>query len=458
MSKYVPGTPGEQQEMLAGLGFKGWDDIYRDVPAEVKLEEGALPLEEGMGEMKAAARMEELASENKVYKSIFRGAGAYDHFIPPIVTRVTSNERFLTAYTPYQAEISQGILQSIFEYQTMICELTGMDVSNASVYDGATASAESAMMCLDRKHSGVLVSECVNPAYREVVETYCRARNVSFGVIPGKDGVTDTDAMAEMIKDDTACVMLQYPNFYGIIEDIEACGNIIHEKGAKFIVNCNPIALGILKTPAEAGADVACGEGQPLGLPLSYGGPYLGFMAATKAMMRKLPGRIVGETTDHDGNRAYVLTLQAREQHIKREKAGSNICSNEALCAMTAAVYLSAVGPEGLKDVALTSASNAAYLKTVLEEAGLKAAYDKPFFHEFVTVLPCEGGSGTEETEKCGIEAAEEKADAILAALDKEGILGGLPLGGGKILWCATEKCGKDSMDKAASVVKEVLS
>ncbi len=455
MGKYVPGTSDEQQAMLKAAGYHHWAELFTDVPESVNLvlgnrTGGSVPfseLPEGVGEMEASAHIRELAASNKVYDCIFRGAGSYDHFIPSIVKRVTSNERFLTAYTPYQAEISQGVLQSIFEYQTMICELTGLDVSNASVYDGGTAAAEGAMMCLDRKRKGVLVSETVNPRYRDVVETYCRARNVSFGLVPEKDGVTDIEALKDIAGDDTACVLVQYPNYYGIIEDIESIGAAVHEAGAKYIVSCNPIALGVLKTPGEAGADVAVGEGQPLGLPIAYGGPYLGFMAATEKMMRKLPGRIVGETTDDEGNRAFVLTLHAREQHIKREKAGSNICSNEALCAMTAAVYLSAVGPEGLKNVAMACASKAAYLAKALCGAGLALEGGQaPHFHEFVTVSPEAGGLSACEVSK-----------KILAALSDEGILGGLPLKGGKIIWCATEKNTKEQMDKTAGIIADVL-
>ena len=455
MGKYVPGTNEEQQAMIKAAGYHAWAEFFTDVPERVNLvlgnrTGGSVPftdLPEGVGEIEASAHIRELAASNKVYGCIFRGAGSYDHYIPSIVKRVTSNERFLTAYTPYQAEISQGVLQSIFEYQTMICELTGMEVSNASVYDGATAAAEGAMMCLDRRRKDVLVSETVNPAYRHVVETYCRARNVNFAVIPEKNGITDLEALGELAGDGTACVIVQYPNFYGIIEDIEKIGVAVHEAGAKYIVSCNPIALGVLKTPGEAGADVAVGEGQPLGLPIAYGGPYLGFMAATEKMMRKLPGRIVGETTDDEGKRAFVLTLQAREQHIKREKAGSNICSNEALCAMTAAVYLSAVGPEGLKNVATASASKAAYLAKALADAGLALeGEDLPHFHEFVTVSPEAG-----ELSSC------EVSKKILSALSDEGILGGLPLKGGKIIWCTTEKNTKEQMDKAAGIVADVL-
>lgn len=437
MGTFVPGSRKEMEALLQEAGYQSFDELFADVPESVKLK-GALDFEGGVSEMEALGRMEELAGKNHVYKTILRGAGAYDHYIPSIVHRVTSKETFLTAYTPYQAEISQGVLQSIFEYQSMICDLTGMDVSNASVYDGATAAAEGAALCIDRKRETVLISATLNPEVKKVIATYAYGRDIEVLEVPEKDGLTDLEALRAMADENTACFILAQPNYYGLLEDAETALAITHEKGAKFIMSCNPISLGLLKTPGEIGADLCVGEGQPLGLPLSFGGPYLGFMAASKDLMRKLPGRIVGETVDQNGERAFVLTLQAREQHIKREKASSNICSNEALCALTAAVYLAAVGPKGLREVALACTSKAHYLKDVLEKAGLRAAYQAPFFHEFVTV--------------------GEKSEEIVKALAKKDILAGLPLGEGRILWCATEKVSKEVMDEAAAVVKEVLS
>ena len=350
---------------------------------------------------------------------------------------MVSKEEFLTSYTPYQAEISQGILQSIFEYQTMLCQLTGMDVSNASVYDGATAAAEAAAMCRDRKRSRVYLSATTHPQVTEVVKTYCFGSGAQVVMVPEKDGVTDADALRELMDGTAACFYVQQPNYYGNLEDCSLLGEITHEKGAKYIMGCNPISLALLPTPAECGADIAVGDGQPLGMPLSFGGPYLGFMTATSAMGRKLPGRIVGETKDVDGRRAYVLTLQAREQHIRREKASSNVCSNQALCALTASVYMAAMGADGLRKTAVLCTSKAHYLKEQLEQAGLTARYDREFFHEFVTESDTDSG-------------------LILKALEEKGILGGLPLSHREILWCATEQNRKEDMDQAVQIVKEV--
>lgn len=435
MGSYLPNTRQEQQEMLREAGYESFDALFAHIPEEVKVKELNLP--SGLSEMEVISEMEEIAQKNKIFRHIFRGAGAYDHYIPAIVGSVVNKEEFVTAYTPYQAEISQGILQSIFEYQTMICELTGMDVSNASVYDGATAAAEAVAMCRERKRTTAYISETANPQVISVIKTYCYASGTEVVMVPEKDGVTDKEALKEALNDTAACFYVQQPNYYGNLEDAKELGEIVHAAGAKYIMGCNPIALGMIKTPAECGADVAVGEGQPLGMSLAFGGPYLGFMAATEKMLRKLPGRIVGETVDRDGKRAYVLTLQAREQHIRREKASSNICSNQALCALTAGVYLSAMGEEGIRKAASMCCSKAHYLQAELEKAGLKPKYSVPFFHEFVTV-------------------SEVKAEIILDALEKKGILGGLPLGDYEILWCATEKNTKAEIDLTAGIVKEV--
>lgn len=434
MGSYLSNTPEEQARMLREIGFDSFDALFSEVPEEVKIKKLDLP--DGMSEMEAFSRMEELADKNVRFRHIFRGAGAYNHYIPAIVKSVTSKEEFVTAYTPYQAEISQGILQSIFEFQTMICELTGMDASNASVYDGGTAAAEAAAMCKERRRQTVLVSAAVHPQVLEVMKTYCYGSNTELAIVPEKDGITDAEALKQLLNETSACFYMQYPNYYGNIEDAAMLGEITHEAGAKFIMGCNPIALAVLKSPAQCGADIAVGEGQPLGMALSFGGPYLGFMAAKEKMARKLPGRIVGQTVDRDGARAFVLTLQAREQHIRREKASSNICSNQALCALTAAVYLSAMGEQGLKQAADLCVSKAHYLQQELEKAGLRLKYAQPFFHEFVTI-------------------SEKKTDGILARLQENGILGGLPLNEYEILWCATEKNSREEIELAAKIVKE---
>ena len=438
MGSYVPSTAQERQKMLASIGLCSIDELFSHIPDSLKLK-GELNLPSGKSELEVCRTMEHIAAQNIVFDSIFRGAGAYDHYIPAIVKSVTGKEEFVTAYTPYQAEISQGVLQSIFEYQTMICELTGMDVSNASVYDGATAAAEAVNMCCERSRNVVFCSAAAHPDTIEVIKTYCWASGHEFVLVPAKDGKTDWNSIVPQLdKKTSACLYIQSPNFFGQIEDVQQAAEAVHAVGAKLIMGCNPIALGLYKTPAELGADIAVGEGQPLGMPLSFGGPYLGFMATTKAMMRKLPGRIVGETTDVDGKRAFVLTLQAREQHIRREKASSNICSNQALCAMTAAVYLAAVGPEGLNQVANLCYQKAHYLMQQLTAIpGITLRYQGPFFHEFVT--------------------DQGDANRILLKLEQEGILGGLPLSDGGILWCATEKNSKEDIDRMVGIIRKEL-
>ena len=438
MASYVPSTVEERQEMLHTVGVSDYRDLYRDVPAEMYLEKG-LNLPSGMSELEIRRKMAAMASKNKVFSTVLRGAGAYDHYIPSIVKYIPAKEEFLTAYTPYQAEMSQGILQSIFEYQTDICELTGMDVSNASVYDGATAAAEAAAMCRDRKRRVTLISGAAHPDTINTVRTYCYGTGDELRVVPVKDGKTDMDALQEMLTAEVASFYMQQPNFFGLFEDAEALGAMTHEAGAQYIMGCNPIALAIMKTPRACGADIAVGEGQPLGMPMGCGGPYLGYMAATDKMMRKLPGRIVGETTDHDGRRAYVLSLQAREQHIRREKASSNICSNEALCALTAGLYMATMGPDGMAEVARQSMAKAHYLANALCAIdGVEPVYSGEYFHEFVTRLP--------------------KREEVLKALADADILGGLPVGEDGVLWCATEKVAKADLDKAVSIVKEVLA
>ena len=433
---YIPSTNEQREQMLQAVGVKDFDALYKDVPESMLLKD-RLNIPPGMSESETVRSMTEIAAKNKVYKTILRGAGAYDHYIPSVVKSIPAKEEFLTAYTPYQAEMSQGVLQSIFEYQTMICELTGMDVSNASVYDGASAAAEASAMCRDKKRRVTLVSGAAHPDVINTVKTYCYGTGDEMKIVPVRDGKTDMDALKELLSEEVASFYVQQPNFFGMIEDASALGEAVHEAGAMYIMGIHPIAAGLLESPGACGADVAVGEGQPLGLPLGFGGPYLGFMATTEKHMRKLPGRIVGETKDDKGERAYVLSLQAREQHIRREKAGSNICSNEALCALTAAVYLSVMGPDGLKEAARQSAAKAHYLARQLTDiGGVTLKYGDAFFHEFVTTMP--------------------KQEAVLKALDEAGILGGLPVEGG-VLWCATEKITKAEIDAAVDIVKEVL-
>ena len=438
MGSYIPSTREERLAMLESIGMHSFDELYADIPEALRLKDG-LSLPSGLSELEVAQKIEEIAGKNTRFSHIFRGAGSYQHYIPAIVKQVTSKEEFVTAYTPYQAEISQGLLQSIFEYQTMICELTGMDVSNASVYDGATAAAEAAAMCRDRKRGTICVSASVDPKTISVIRTYCFGSGAPLVILPEKDGLTDMESWNAMDPSSIACLIIQTPNYHGLIEDGASIANAVHNSGAKLIASCNPIALGLLETPGEFGADVAVGEGQPLGLPMGFGGPYLGFMASTKDMMRKLPGRIVGQTADVDGKRAYVLTLQAREQHIRREKASSNICSNEALCAMTAAVYLSAMGSAGLEKVAASCMANARYLLEELTALGFTRKYTGEFFHEFVTICPCD-------------------AAVLSEKLAAHGYLSGLVTGQTEMLWCTTEMNTKSEIDGLIAVIKEVLA
>ncbi|MDR2472425.1 MAG: aminomethyl-transferring glycine dehydrogenase subunit GcvPA [Tannerella sp.] len=433
MGSYIPNSISERAEMLQAIGLETVDELFAQIPDELK--RSALPYK-GMSELEVSRYINSLADKNIRFKTIFRGAGAYNHYIPSIVRSITSKEEFLTAYTPYQAEISQGVLQSIFEFQTMICNLTGMDASNASVYDGATAAAEAVAMCVERKKTKMLVSATANMMTIRTMQTYCYASGATIEIIPAdNNGQTDIASLRKALDDTVAGLYIQSPNYYGIIEDATALGEIIHQAGGKFVMGVNPISLGIIKTPAECGADIAVGDGQPLGMPLSFGGPYLGFMTSTAAMQRKLPGRIVGETTDVDGKRAFVLTLQAREQHIRREKASSNICSNQALCAMTAAVYMAAMGPAGIRDVASQCLSKAHYAAEKFGAVkGFNIRYKSDFFNEFVTECPVE-------------------ANEILTKLEHESILGGYPVENNGILWCITEMNTKAEIDRTALVI-----
>ena len=344
MGTFIPNTKEEQLKMLNEIGYKDFDDLFKVIPDAAKVK-GELNLPDGMSEIEVARKVEGLAAKNTIFRSIFRGAGSYNHYVPSAVDAIANKEEFVTAYTPYQAEISQGILQSIFEYQTMIAEITGMDIANASMYDGASAAAEACWMCKDRRHSTFYVSGALDERILTVINTYSFGRGSKVVVIPAKDGETDKEALAKALADDNeaACFLMQYPNFYGIVEDAEELCKITHEGGAKFIMYCHPLALGALKSPGEIGADIAVGEGQPLGLGLEFGGPYLGFLSTKQENMRAIPGRLIGETVDTRGDRGFVLTIQAREQHIRREKASSNICSNEAWCALRAGIYSSIV-------------------------------------------------------------------------------------------------------------------
>lgn len=437
MGSYIPHTAEQREQMLATIGVKTLNDLYQSVPHDMLIGDG-LKLPDGLSELEVREKVTAMAEKNKVYKTVLRGAGAYRHFIPSVVKSITSREELVTCYTPYQAEISQGVLQGVFEFQTMICELTGMDVSNASHYDGGTAAAETIPMCKDRKRTKAYVSATVNPQVIETMKTYCFASNTDLIVVPAKEGKTDTAALTEALGADAACFLMQQPNYFGMMEDASAIGEIVHAAGAKFVMSVNMIASAIMKTPRECGADIVVADGQPLGLDTAFGGPYLGLMATTSAMTRKLPGRIVGQTHDVNGDTGYVLTLSAREQHIRREKASSNICSNQALCAFTAGVYMAAMGSAGMQQAARLCISKAHYFASELEKIGCKLKYQGEFFHEFVT------------------EASQTDMERILSALDAANILGGQAVDGG-ILWCVTESVSKAQLDKAVAIVKEVL-
>jgi glycine dehydrogenase subunit 1 len=445
MFPYIPNTPTEENQMLQSIGINNTDALFSDIPAEVRLTR-KLNLGDAMSELELTRFVKGIADKNKSIDDMvcFLGAGAYDHYIPSVIKHITSRSEFYTAYTPYQPEISQGTLQVIFEYQTMIANVTGMDVANASMYDGATACAEAGMMAAENtKRKSIVVSKSVHPEVRKVLETYMKFNGIEVVELDCKDGVTDIEKLKAAVSNTTAGVVVQSPNFFGIVEDLTEIESITHSNKAMLIVNViDPISLGILKTPGELGADIVVGEGQSFGNSLNFGGPYLGFLATTNKLMRKMPGRIVGETTDIDGKRAFVLTLQAREQHIRREKATSNICSNQALNALIAAIYLTTMGKTGLKEVAEQCASKAHYAyDQILETGKFKPVFNKPFFKEFVV-------------------QANRKASEINSELLKHNILGGYDLvkdySGmeNALLFCVTEKRTKQEIDKLVEILK----
>ena len=438
MSHYQPHTGAETQAMLDVLGLPDTNALFTNVPKSVQLTQ-PLPLSKGLTQFETLRAMETLAAQNTAYSLTLRGAGCYDHFIPPLVSQIAGKEEFVTAYTPYQSELSQGILQSIFEYQTLICELTGMDASNAGVYDGATAAAESAVMCRERSRSVTLVSATVHPDTLAVMHTYCYGTGHELRIVPCENGVTSLSALRAMLSDDISGVYIQQPNFFGQLEDTAALFAVAKESGAKCILGQNPMTFALLPGGNEVNADIVCGDVQPFGLPMAYGGPSAGYIATTTALQRRLPGRIVGQTSDAQGRRAFVLTLQAREQHIRREKASSNICSNQAHCALTASIYLTYLGLKGLTAVAENCLAGAHALADALcAIPGVHLRYCGPFFHEFVTDLP----------------VSPEKVEA---ALEAEGILSGLPLAGG-MLWCVTEKATQEQLAYVAALVKEACA
>lgn len=446
MFSYIPNTPEDIKKMLKTIGVESIDDLFSDIPLDVRLNR-ELNIEGGLSEYELSKHLKELSKKNKNINEVtcFLGAGAYDHIIPSVVDHISSRAEFYTAYTPYQPEISQGTLQVIFEYQTMICNITGMEVSNASMYDGATALAEAAFMAEGAtRKKDIIVSKTVNPEYREVLKTYAGFRGMNVIEVEGDKGSTNTEKLCSLVNKDTACVMIQNPNFFGIIEDLEDIEKATHNNKALLVLSVDPISLGILKSPGEMGADIVVGEAQALGNSLSFGGPYVGFMATTKKLMRKMPGRIAGQTVDVDGKRAYVLTLQAREQHIRREKATSNICSNQALNALRAAVYLTTLGKKGLYEVAAQSTKKAHYAyNRIIESKKYSDPFNKPFFKEFTIASDIEGSK-------------------INSTLLKNNILGGYlldkdyPHYKNSILYCVTEKRTKGEIDALVDVLEGI--
>ena len=442
---YLPHTPEDRQAMLSAIGAPSVESLFVDLPANVRLNR-ALALPAAMPETALTKHLGALAQKNAHELICFLGAGAYDHLIPSVVDHVIRRSEFYTAYTQYQPEIAQGYLQALWEYQSMICELTGMPVANASMYDGATAIAEAAMMaCAASGRQQVVVASTMHPNYRAVLATYAMDKSIQVKTAAYADGALEAGTLSTLLTKETAAILVQYPNFFGCVEDVRALAEAAHAQGALVIVAADPVALGVLEAPGVLGADIVVGEGQSLGLSLSFGGPYLGFFAASEKLMRKMPGRIVGQTLDNRGNRGFVLTLQAREQHIRREKATSNICSNEALCALTAAVYLTAVGKQGFRKIAEQCLQKAHYAKRTL--AGLKnceAVFEKPFFQEFVVRL-------------------NKPVDAVNAALAQQGVLGGLDLGRyypeltGCVLLCVTEKRTKAEIDQLAALLEAMV-
>lgn len=430
MARFTPHTEADIREMLDAIGLDSVDDLFSDVPTPFR---GDLDLPPAASEYEALRDVETLARKNVSGLPMFLGAGAYDRIVPAAVGAMLGRGEYLTAYTPYQPEISQGGLQVIFEFQSIICELTGMEISNASVYDGANAVVEAALMTarLTKRDPKIAASENLNPRYRQVMETY----GVEIVDLNCYNGTTDFSN----VPDDVSGVFAQSPGYFGTVEDIEAASEAAHGVGALCVAVCDPVSLSVLEAPGDLGADIAVGEAQPLGMNLSYGGPYAGYMATREKFVRQLPGRIAGETVDADGKLAYVLTLRGREQDIRRAKANSNICTNQALTALAATVYSALLGPEGLREVAQLSASKAHYLAGRLTDAGIKLRYpEAPFLWEFVV----EVGDAT----------------GVNEALLRAGIVGGYDLGDGGMLVAVTEKRTKDEMDDFVNVVREVAN
>ncbi len=434
----------EVRQMLTAVGASSFDDLFKDIPGTLQASDPAIP--DGLSELEMLGVLRRLASRNASHLVNFCGGGFYDHFIPAAVGPLSGRGEFFTAYTPYQPEASQGTLQAIYEYQTAIVRLTGMDVSNASLYDGGTALFEAVSMAMrSTDRNAVVVDEGVNPIYRTMLKSYLVNLHIDYREVRMNGGRADRDAIRAAIGNDAAAVVVQNPNFFGTCDDLSDVSKIAHDAGAMMILSAYPVALALLKTPGEMGADIAVGEGQCLGLPLSFGGPYLGFMATRKAHVRRMPGRVVGTTQDQSGRRGFVLTLQAREQHIRRDKATSNICTNQALCALRALMFMTLLGRQGMIELAQVCAANAEYAHQRLTAiTGVRPRFDAPFFNEFALDLP-------------------RPAAEVIARLADHGIAAGFPVGryypgmDNVLLLAFTEKRTKEEIDVLVSRLEAAL-
>ncbi|MCH9021559.1 MAG: aminomethyl-transferring glycine dehydrogenase subunit GcvPA [Planctomycetes bacterium] len=441
---FIANTTQQQEEMLAAISLKR-EDLFSDIPPQLRCDQYDLP--DGLSEMAVRRQLEEMARKNKAHLTCFLGGGFYDHFIPSAVSALAGRSEFSTSYTPYQPELSQGTLQAIYEFQSSICRLTEMEASNASLYDGGTALYEAMMMALRvTRRNKIIIDESVNPIYRVMIRSYTRNLNIELEEIPSADGLSGREAIAAKLDEKTAGVIVQNPNFFGCVDDFSDLAEAAHAKGALLIVSTYPVSLGLLKTPGAMGADIVTGEGQSLGLPMSFGGPYVGYMATRERYMRKMPGRIAGETTDRQGRRGYVLTLQTREQHIRRAQATSNICTNQALCALRSLIYMSLLGKEGLREVAQLCADKAAYAyERLCAIPNVKGRFpQRSFFNEFVIDLP-------------------SKAADVIGRLIEKGIAAGFPLSRyydqmeNSMLIAVTEKRTKEEIDQLAGGLEAVL-
>lgn len=445
---YIPNTDEDRKEMLRRIGVSSFDELLSEIPEELRFN-GEYNLGKELSEYEAKKELEHIACKNRTTKELisFLGAGVYDHFIPSVVNTISSRSEFSTAYTPYQAEVSQGTLQAIFEFQSMICELFCMDVANASMYDGATALAEAAHMAVNiNQKREIILFDTIHPHYQKTIKTYTKGNDIIIKTVPySVKGSIELEKLVKVVSENTSAVLVQHPNFFGILEEIDEIEHIVHKNGALLISAVHPLTLGVIKSPGEYNADIAVSEGQPLGMTQSYGGPLLGLFTAKKEFIRKMPGRIISETVDIEGKRGFVMTLQTREQHIRREKATSNICTNEGLCALRAAVYLSLLGKEGTREVSELIYEKSHYLAQEINKLdGYSLAFpDAPFFLEFVV-------------------KTEKPAEEILKKTEKKGVFAGFNLERIRDEWknlilvAVTEKKTKEEMDRFTNILRSL--